>query len=231
MSHLPTDVIAPAVPTSSTEVAVARVAESARYALLCRMHPSLHHEIAGVLQPLAMTAMLIEKRLQQPAPDMAAIAKNVSAIAASSKHATLAAKNAMGWLSHTDNVQVAAHEGVDELLELLATELCMRGFTTANEVPAGGMEIPRILFRTAFAAALIALCDNAPRTGRVLVTWLGADQHSAGTLKISLDGQLAPVDIAQRYRKLDWDDAKALAATNGVAIAHGDDWVSLQLPR
>lgn len=207
------------------------MAESARYALLCRMHPSLHHNMAGALQPVAMTAMLLEKRLQQPVPDMAAIAKNVGAIAASSKQATLAAKNAMGWLAHTDNVQVAAHEGVEELLELLATELCVRGFTTVNEVPAGGVEFPRILFRTAFAAALIVLCDNAPLTGRVKVAWLEADELATGTLKISLDGQLAPVDIALRHRKLDWDDAQALATTNGIAIAHGDDWVSLRLPR
>lgn len=209
--------------------AAARMAESARYALLCRMHPSLHHNMAGALQPIVMTAMILDKRLQQPVPDLAAIAKNAAAIGAASKQATSASKATLGWLAHTDNVRVTVRDGVEELLELLATELSVHGFTTVNEVAVGGAEFPRIFFRTAFACALLALCDSAVSTGTLRVTWQKPGDEATDTLTIALDGRLVPPDIAERYRHLNWDDAEALAFANGIALAHGDDWVTLRL--
>lgn len=206
-------------------------AEAARYALLCRLYPSLYHNFAGALQPIGMIAMTMEKRLQHPTPDIVAIAKNASAIATSSKQAGAVSKGVMGWLAPIDNVPVSIHDGVEELLELLATDLCLYGFDTTHDIPATDEKYPRILFRTAVAGALIALCDGAALAGTVRVAVSSNDAGATATLTLSLDGKISPADIERRYRKLTHDDARALAVAVGIRFSSGDNWISLQLPR
>ena len=140
-------------PGATGESSATHRAEAARYALLCRLHPSLYHNFAGALQPIGMIAMALEKRLQHPAPDIAAIAKNAAAIATLSKQASAVSKSVMAWLQPVDSVPVSIHEGVEELLELLATDLCLHGFNTAHNITPSEQKYPRILFRTAVAGA------------------------------------------------------------------------------
>ncbi len=220
-----------ATPDAAGDLPATLKAEAARYALLCRLYPSLYHNFAGALQPIGMIAMTMEKRLQHPVPDIVAIAKNASAIATSSKQASAVSKGVMGWLAPTDNVPVSIHEGVEELLELLATDLCLYGFDTTHDIPATDEKYPRILFRTAVAGALIALCDGAALAGTVRVAVSASDAGAAATLTLSLDGRISPADIERRYRKLSRDDARALAAAVGIRFSCGDNWISLHLPR
>ena len=217
-------------PGSAGETSATHRAEAARYALLCRLHPSLYHNFAGALQPIGMIAMALEKRLQQPVPDIAAFAKNAGAIVTLSKQASAVSKSVMAWLQPVDNVPVSIHEGVEELLELLATDLCLHGFNTAHNITPSEQKYPRILFRTAVAGALVALCDGAALAGTVNVALSTDDAAAPATLTLSLAGELPPADIERRCRKMSRDDARALAVAVGMQFSCGDSWISLQLP-
>lgn len=86
-----------------------KLAESARYALLRRLAPVLRHYVAGSLQPLSMMAILLEKRLQIPSPDLAALARNSSQLNTAARDASSACMT--GDLARTQHKRVGNSRG------------------------------------------------------------------------------------------------------------------------
>ncbi|MEO7253008.1 MAG: hypothetical protein ABIZ64_02090, partial [Casimicrobium sp.] len=75
-----------------------RLAEAACYAVLQRIAPVLRHDVAGLMQPMGMLMMLLQRRVQLPEPDLQMIAKNVASANALTKQATVGCINAISWM-------------------------------------------------------------------------------------------------------------------------------------
>lgn len=212
----------------SPELIQQRLAEAARYALLRRLAPAIRHDMAGALQPISMMAAMLDKRLQKPDPDMAALGKNASAINTLAREASNGCMSLMTWLAPKDNAVVPLAAAVADAISLVSTELSFRGFTLVNETGAVQDELPRSMVRGAFMAALLALTDSAPGPARVVLT-ARADGHEV-VLVIAREPDtgdiLAPG--TQAYRLLDWADVEAIAETESVKLSHGPDHVELR---
>ena len=96
-------------------------AEAARYAVLLRVAPMLRHDLAGAMQPIGMIAVVLQRRLQMPEPDLTAIGKNVTTVGALVKEASSGCLNAMGWLAPREDAAVEVEAGVADIIKLLVS--------------------------------------------------------------------------------------------------------------
>ena len=216
------------LPSAATE----RLAEAARYALLRRLAPAIRHDMAGALQPISMVAVLLEKRLQKPVPDMTLIAKNVHDITTLAREASSACMQLISWLAPKQDAPVAIHEGVQEAISLVATELSFQGITLVNDTASATATLPVSVVRGLFMASLLALADTHPGPATVV---LGAHVQPGETvLTLTLTALAGEPDDSSistppAYRALDWDDVRALAAAESVALVLGTGRVELRL--
>ena len=209
-----------------------RLAESARYALLRRLAPALRHNMAGALQPLAMMSILLEKRLQNPSPDLSAVVKNSSQLNKASGEAAKACMDVMTWLAPSASDFISITKAIEDATKLVTTELSFKGLTVVNDTADLQAEMSRSLIRNVFMAALMALTDAAMTPTDVLIqARLDAE---ALVLTISLQptpGELSNTDtgsIEPPYRKLDWADVRVLAEVESVQLAHTCDKAELR---
>ncbi|MDO9405894.1 MAG: hypothetical protein Q7T87_17830 [Polaromonas sp.] len=207
-----------------------RLAEAARYALLRRLAPAIRHNMAGALQPVTMIATMLEKRLQKPSPDFAALAKNSNDINTLSREAAATCMDLMTWLAPKVADKVPVSEGVADSAGLLITELSFRGFTVVNETTEAQWLVPRSLLRSAFMAALLALTDTSSPPADVVIT--AAEEGDGLLLTLTLvktDGEPTPNSM-HSYRALQWPDVEALAAAEGAVLTRTDHRVELRFP-
>jgi hypothetical protein len=218
-------------PPSLSSASPDRLAESARYAVLSRLAPMLRHDVAGALQPLGMVAALLQRRLQAVAPEMPAVAKSADTLQVLSKEAAATCLGVMGWLAPKGEESVCAQAGAQELLTLMETELFLHGLLGVNDIPADEANFSRLFFRGPFAAALLALCDHhSVGAGSLHVGLLDVQGQPGLCLRFAPDALTPTAQPVQRQRRIGWDDVQALAAAAGVAVAHRENWVALQLP-
>jgi hypothetical protein len=226
----------------STDTAGERLAEAAHYAVLKRIAPKLRHDLAGAMQPIGMIAMVLQRRLQSPQADLQAIAKNAASIAALTKEATASTMNAMSWLAPREEIAVGLQAGVEEVVGLLAMELSESGLVIANDLSEDGTEdlrvarAPQFFFRSVVAGALLAFCDEQGEAGKLHIRFEHAPDQGGDGRKLMFrrqpDHSVAALEKrAARPRRIVWADVKALATFAGAALAHGDEWVSLGLPK
>ena len=219
-------------PSSVTD----RLAEAARYALLRRLAPAIRHDMAGALQPISMVAVMLEKRMQKPAPDLALIGKNIHDINTLAREASAACMQLMGWLAPRADAPVTIGVGVQEAIELIATELSFQGVNLVNDTAGVTAILPVSVMRGLFMASLLALTDTHPGPASVV---LGA-AVDAGHVVLTLTRTSAAGDGGEdsddataalaAYRALDWDDVRALAASEGVGLVLGSGRVDLRCP-
>ncbi len=207
-----------------------RLAESARYALLRRLAPALRHNMAGALQPLTMMSILLEKRLQNPAPDLSAVAKNSSQLNKASGEASKACMDVMTWLAPSASDFTSVTKAIEDATKLVTTELSFKGLTVVNDTAGLQVELSRSLTRNVFMAALMALTDAATTPADVVIQ----ARLDAGTLVLTIS--LQPVSgelygtssVESSYRKLDWDDVRMLAEVESVQLTHTADKAQLR---
>lgn len=211
-----------------------RLAEAARYALLRRLAPAIRHDIAGALQPISMVAVLLEKRLQKPEPDMTVIGKNVHDINTLAREASAACMQLMGWLAPKQDGPVPVHEGVQEALALMATELSFQGIELVNSTSGVAISLPVSVMRGLFMAGLLALTDAQTGPGTVVVSAEIADGRPVLSLSFTATpaGEAGDDDMAvpPAYRALDWDDVQALAAAVSVSLVISSTQLELYFP-
>lgn len=211
-----------------------RLAEAARYALLRRLAPAIRHDMAGALQPISMVAVLLEKRLQKPVPDMTVITKNVHDINTLAREASAACMQLMTWLAPKLDGPVSVHDGVQEAMALVATELSFQGIDLVNDTAGVPMSQPVSVMRGLFMASLLALTDAQTGPGKVVVSADTANARPVLSLTFtatpaeedSVDAMAAP----SAYRMLDWDDVQALAAVLSVSLVISSSQVELYFP-
>jgi hypothetical protein len=215
-----------------------RLAEAACYAVLRRVAPALRHDVAGVMQPVGMLMMVLQRRVQMPEPDMQAIASNVTSVSALTKEATTGCMNAMGWMALREKTSVGLRSGVDEAIKLLAVELSGRGLRLVNDLPDGGAEIPESYLRSVLMGALLAFCDQATVGGTLQVGFEAGSENGSAPSRLmlrrlpgSVASSPAPADPVRKSRNIDWQDVEAMAGSFGVSVARGDGWMALDLPK
>ena len=226
-----------AVPTP-LDSADERWAEAARHAVLGRVQPGLQHDVAGAMHPMLMMLAVLERRVQKPEPDLAAITQGVLLLSASVKKATADCISALAWANSSPDPRVSLRDGVDQAAKLLALDMSENALTVVNGVADDSATAPQSLMRSVFVGALLAFCDQHAAGGALEVTFheAAADSPHAGRLQL----RLLPGDVvkpppcpdgARKLRMIGWPDVQAMAGSCGVEMAQGDGWLTLDLPR
>ncbi len=204
-------------------------ADAARYALLRRLMPSMLHNMAGALQPIGMTAAIMEKRLQTAAPDLSAITKNSGNIKTLARDASSTFMDLMTWLAPKATQQVAVNVGIEDALAMVSTELSFRGFTIINETRSVCDELPQTVLRSVFMAAFLALTDAAPSCGQVTIKAHAMNDEIVLGLELIAIGNERLHGSLHAYRELTCDDVQFLADAEGVNFAHTHNKVILRI--
>lgn len=203
-------------------------ADAARYALLRRLMPAMLHNMAGALQPIGMTAAIMEKRLQTAAPDLSALIKSSGNIKTLAKDASNTFMDLMTWLTPKTTQQVAVNVGTEDALGMVSTELFFRGFTIINEAASVCDEVPQVILRSVFMAALLALTDAAPSSGQVTIKAHAMNDEIVLEIAFIAIGNESLHGSSHAYRDLTWDDVQYLAGAEGVTFLHAYNTVTLR---
>ena len=204
-------------------------ADAARYALLRRVVPAMLHNMAGALQPIGMTAAIMERRLQTAAPDLSAVTKSSANIKTLARDASSAFMDLMTWLAPRVTQAVAVNVGIADALAMVSTELSFRGFTIINETAIVCDEVPQNILRSVFMAALLALTDAAPASGQVTIKAQVTNDETVLKIEFIAAGSDSLQDNLQAYRELTWDDVQFLADAEGVNFARAHNTVTLRI--
>ncbi len=206
-------------------------AESARYALLRRLAPSMRHHLVVNLQPIGMIYEVLDRRLRAAEPNLAELHESAQKINGFARAALGSSLDVITWLAPEEEATIAVPEGVGECLSLIATSFTFRGYALRNEATALDGEVQRSAMRSVLTAALIHLADVNPAPAEIHL----ATQGTPGGLEVVLS--LRPSDgdqgfsTAPAYRPLAWADVEALARADGAEASHQDSKVvRIKLP-
>ena len=203
------------------------LAEAARFAVLSRVAPMLRHDMAGALQPLGMVAMVMQRRMQAPEPDLPAVAKNAASITSLTKEAAAGCIDAISWLAPREDPPVSLRRGVEDVLKVLLVELSGCGLEAVNDVPENAASAPQGYFRTVLAAALLAFCDEDTGGGHLHV---GTHAGQAGLVLRLVAAETSVETAGTRPRCIEWRDVQAITASLGTTFERSEDGVTLGLP-
>jgi hypothetical protein len=207
-----------------------REAEAAHYALLRRLAPVIRHNMAGTLQPIAMVAAMLERRLQKSDSDPEALLKNARDIVALSKEAASSCVDLMSWLAPKDNRPIKADAGIAECVGMVVTQLSFRGFSVINGSGNIAAQLPQSALRNVLTASLISLTDAAAVPGKLLISAGFAESVLSIQIELKVPEVPEPVRAVDKppYRLLEWRDVQALAQQESVRLAHAENRVTLQ---
>lgn len=215
-----------------------RHAEAAGYTLLRRLAPAIRHQMAGNFQPVTMLAAVLEKRLQAVTVDLPGLVKTSGDVRAMATAASRSSLDLLGWLEFDSAARVPLNRGIEDAMHLVATELSFRGFKYVSQADGVATEVALNHMRTVFVTALLALTDEAKAPANLLLT----AHCEANGVAVSL--ALLPFDSAAgiqpqaevfrpevaAYRKIDWQDVKAVSAVYGVTVERSPTSVILHVP-
>lgn len=205
-------------------------AEAAHYALMRRLAPVIRHNMAGTLQPIAMVAAMLERRLQKADADPEALLRNARDIVALSKEAAASCVDLMSWLAPKEKRLVPAEAGIAECLGMVVTQLSFKGFSVIDNTGGIAARLPQSALRNVLTAALIALTDAAAAPCKVFVQ----AEFTQGVLSLRLElkphDDVEPMRVADKppYRLLEWRDVQALALQESVRLTRGDNRATLR---
>jgi len=215
-----------------------RLAEAACYAVLRRIAPVLRHDVAGLMQPVGMLMMVLQRRVQMPEPDLQTIVKNVASVSTLTKEATAGCMNAMGWMASRDDTGVSLRSSLDEAVKLLAMELSASELEITNHISDELIVVPQSFFRSVLMGALLAFCDQRTvgSTLQVSLEAEGGNSNAASRLMLRmLHGHATCLNesaaIDRQSRAIDWADVEAMARSFGAPTTRGEGWLSLDLPK
>ena len=179
-----------------------------------------------------MMSILLEKRLQNPQPDLAAVVKNSRQLSQASVEASTSCMDVVTWLTPSISDFVSVARAIEDATQLVATELSFKGLTIVNNTADLPVELSRSLTRNVFMAALMALTDAALSPAQVVVQ----ARLDAGTLVLTIALESAPeaaCDLLSPgsgdlpYRQLEWADVQVLAEAESVQLTHTTGRVEL----
>lgn len=223
--------------STAAELLRQRLVEAANYAVLRRIAPALRHDVAGVMQPIGMLMMVLQRRIQMTDPDLAAITKNLASVSALTKEATTGCMNAMGWVVASEGAPVSLHSALNEAIKLLETEFRAAALELINSISDQQASAPQSFFRSLVMAALLAFCDQRTAGARLEVTLEAATGNVNTSQRLMLrmlpgDASRLPASTAanRQSRSIDWQDVEALAGACNATMTRGEGWLMLSLP-
>ena len=208
----------------------AMMADAARYALVRRLGPLLRHNVAGAVQPLSLISMLMEKRLTSATPDLDALRKSSAQLGAMAREASSTCLGVMAWLAPGASDRLAASAGIDEVVNLVRTELSFKGFTLSNQVESVQTEVPLSLTRHVFLAALLALTDASSAPANVVISATLTSNELLLTLLIEPEEGSTLAAAEPTTRRIQWADVLALANSELVVLTHSANRAELRCP-
>ena len=204
--------------TDSAATADCDRAESARYALLRRLAPSIRHNLVINLQPIGMIYEVLDRRLRGPQPDLAHVQASAAKINTFARAALNSCLNVVTWLAPEESAVTDAVEGTRECSALLATTLSFRGYTLRNQAQAVAGEVRLSAVRNVLTAALIHVTDEASPPAEVAITTASSPQGLQVQLQVHRTEGDSVTDTTSAYRPLRWTDVEALAASEQVML-------------
>ena len=220
---------APPDPLSSTNFP-SPDAEAARYALLRRLAPSMRHHLVVNLQPIGMIYEVMERRLRQPAPDLAHVQDSASKINGFARAALNSCLDVVSWLAPDDSVAVSVDDAVRECTTLLATSLSFRGYALRNNVtPVPGL-VKRSGIRNLLSGVLVHCTDYATPPSDLELSCAAEAEFARITVNVRFTEGEKGFGGEANYRKIAWSDLQALAAADGVELLRDGERIELRLP-
>lgn len=219
-------------PTSSISAAEAHLlrVEAARYALLRRLAYAMRHQLVMHLQPIGMVTEVLDRRLRAPQPDLAQVREGVGKINAFSKTAVNECLDIMTWLAPEAGATVPAEAGVQEIMELLRSNLSFRGFALQSEVQALPQPVGKGAVRMLLPAVLLAMSDGTQAPAQIVIS--GRTGEDVVQLQVRIAQQAGEVPPAPQlpYRGLQWADVVAMARSEDVELERTDTSATLTFP-
>ena len=217
--------------TPSTALPPERFAESARYALLRRLAPSMRHHLVVNLQPIGMIYEVMDRRLKAPQPNLADIHASAQKINGFAKAALNSCLDVVTWLAPDKDVSISAEAGVAECLSLVATSLTFRGYALRNEIGSVPGEVRRSAMRNVLTSVLMYATDQTSAPADLVLSAESAGHGLSLTLTLRPTEGDPTFSGEPPYRRLDWADAEALAAAESVTLAReGKQRVQISMP-
>jgi hypothetical protein len=214
----------------AADPAIGRAVEAARYALLRRLAYAMRHHMVVHLQPIGMITEVMERRLQQPTPDLAQVHESMAKIHGFSRAAVQSSLDVVSWLAPEDGATVPLDAGVAECVALLRSNFNFRGFTLKNEVGTAPATVARAGLRHVLSACLLASTDEAASPADVVISARLETQQAMLTVDIRPNEGSAGFDGDNLYRRLEWDEVLALAQADGLVLERDAAQVRLKVP-
>lgn len=205
-------------------------AESARYALLRRLAPSMRHHLVVNLQPIGMIYEVMDRRLRAPVPDLAHVQESAGKINGFARSALAACIDVVSWLAPDDAAQSTVQEGARECSALLATSLSFRGYALRNQVEELAKPVGRAPLRALLSAVLLYCTDHTEAPAELVITAQAQPDAARIVVHTRRTGGDKGLGGEANYRKLEWGDIEALAVADGVSVRRSGDEVELRLP-
>ncbi len=207
------------------------LAEGARYALLRRIAPSLRHEAVAPLQPIAMAAGVLERRLRDPAPDLALVQETAARLAGYSRAAVQSCLGLVDWLTPAPDRTTSLQEAVRDTLTLLRGNFLFRGFTLRDALEDMTQPVHAERLRYVLPACLLWLTDSAGAPAEVTLRALAAGDRLRLVVDLQPTEGAAGAEDTPAYRPLREEEVQALARDAGIALDRRGDTLSLSLAR
>jgi hypothetical protein len=220
----------PATSRSDNAAALDAAAESARYALLRRLAPSIRHHLVVNLQPIGMVYEIMDRRLRAPAPNLAEVHEGAQKIHGYSRAALASCIDVVTWLAPDDGASITAADGIRECLALVATSFTFRGFAVRSSVADVPGEVSRSAFRNVVTGALVFLSDEHAPPAEIVVSAQARDQGLEMTLTLHPSAGEATFATAPTYRPLTARDLDAMARAEDVQVSREASAILLTLP-
>lgn len=191
-----------------------REVEAARYALLRRLSLAMREHMLAQLHPIGVTTHVLQRRLQEDAPDLRQVGADLGRVRGFARGAVETNLDVVQWLAPDPERRIALDAGIAECLALLRGHFTLRGFPLRQAEGGSGPPVLQAALRTALAAVLFGLLDEASAPTAVSIASMGA------TVQVAVhpgpgSGVAAPLD----YRPLTWDEVGVLARAEGVGLS------------
>jgi C4-dicarboxylate-specific signal transduction histidine kinase len=207
-------------------------AEAARYGVLRRLGPALKHDMVVNLQAIAMLAEVLNAKLDRGSPDPAEFHTSISKLNRLARDAVASCLKVAAWLEPGEDEGIRLCDGVNECIQLLASNFNFRGFLVDADCTDTPFQVSRVVLRNLLIASLITLTDAAGGPCRVEVRGEVEGGSAIVSVRISpRDDDYEGLPYEPTYRQLDWADVQALAQAEGVELDRGADHISLRMPR
>lgn len=207
---------------------IANRVEAARYAVQRRIAPAIRHDMVGTLNPLGMLCELMHRRLLSDVVDLKNILENVEKIKNLSSASIRSCCDLMTWLEPAPEEVIRLPDGIEECIEILRPEFCVRGIVIEFEAPCTDLCISRSTLRAVLPAALMAVVDSAAGPVDILLQTEHTKTHVTLTLITRATNRVATLENVCSYREMMRQDVEALAIAESVEVTYQENCPSLR---